>query len=78
MKMQSKYFPPKDAEQAQSNMGLWNGCTSGTAYCKLDWQGGLSAFRSTRASEGLKGKHNALGLRPWELPQYESLELLKH
>lgn len=57
-------LPPKDAEQAQSNMGPWNGCTWGTAYCKLDWQGGLSASPSTRASEGLERKHNALGLRP--------------
>lgn len=57
-------LPPKDAEQAQSTMGPWNGCTWGTAYCKLDWQGELSAFPSTRASEGPKGKHNALGLRP--------------
>lgn len=47
----------------KATRGPWNGCTWGNPYRKLDWQGGLGAFPSTRASEKLKGNHNALGMR---------------
>lgn len=45
----------------KATRGPWNGCTWGNPYHKLDWQGGLRSFPSTRVSEKLRGNHSASG-----------------
>lgn len=47
----------------KATQGPWNGCTWGNPYHKLDWQGELHFFPSTRVSEKLKGNHSASGTR---------------